>query len=74
MAEIQTDAKTFDDFLVSISNLDVIILLQNFDNFMERDGVVRIYEFFWRVIRETKYLKIIVAGGLDAGSTVTQNY
>ena len=71
MAEIKTNANTFDDFLVSISNLDVIILLQNFDNFLERDGVVRIYEFFWRVIRETKYLKIIVAGGLDAGSTVT---
>ena len=71
MAEIKTNANTFDDFHVSISNLDVIILLQNFDNFLERDGAVRIYEFFWRVIRETKYLKIIVAGGLDAGSTVT---
>jgi hypothetical protein len=71
MAAIKTDAKTLDDFLVSISNLDVVILLQNFDNFLERDGVIRVYEFFWRVIRETKYLKIIVAGGLDTGSTVT---
>ena len=68
MAAIKTDAKTLDDFLLAISNLDVVLLLQNFDIFMERDGVIRIYEFFWRVIRETKHLKILVAGGLNEGS------
>ena len=31
MAAVKTDSKTLDDFLVNISNLDIVILLQNFD-------------------------------------------
>lgn len=70
MASIKTDSKTLDDFLINIKNHDVVILLQNFDQFMLREGVIRVYEFFWRVIRETNYLKLLVAGGLEEGSDV----
>jgi hypothetical protein len=48
--------------------------MQNFDQFMLREGVIRVYEFFWRVIRETNCLKLLVAGGLDEGSAVSLNY
>ena len=71
MAAIKTDSKSFDDFLINIKNHDVIVLMQNFDQFILREGVIRLYEFFWRVIRETNNLKLVVAGGLEEGSAVS---
>ena len=74
MAAIKTDSKSFDDFLINIKNHDVIVLMQNFDQFMLREGVIRVYEFFWRVIRETNNLKLLVAGGLDEEKAASINY
>lgn len=74
MAAIKTDSKTLDDFLINIKNHDVVILIQNLDQFMLKEGVISVYDFFWRVIRETNYLKLLVAGGLDEEKVASLNY